>query len=219
MPRRRVRTIPDSPAPPSSVLAALFRLDHARVQAGALELDPRDIGLDVGDLINMGLTAADIKLIVDDRLAVVFDGRAKRRRPGLTPTSQFVLARAGEVALADWAGFAVSTIKPRWDAGRRELWYGERRVKRLDSKASNQATVLAAFEEEGWPPRIDDPLPMVDGMDPQERLHETVKRLNREQTESVLTFHRDGSGQGVSWRPSVGEVIVLTPPTPVLVAV
>ena len=48
--------------------------------------------------------------------------------------------------------------RPRWIAEARELWLGDRLVKRFRRSATAQEIVLAAFEEEGWPRHIDDPL-------------------------------------------------------------
>src|SRR5262249_19894178 len=48
---------------------------------------------------------------------------------------------------------------PVWDSDRRELRFHEILVKQFKLPAPNQEMVLAAFEEEDWPPRIDDPLP------------------------------------------------------------
>ena len=59
----------------------------------------------------------------------------------------------------------------------------------------------SAFEEEGWPEAIDDPLPGVSGIDPYERLHDAVGRLNRAQKEASIRFERDGTGKRVLWRP------------------
>jgi hypothetical protein len=56
-----------------------------------------------------------------------------------------------------------------------------------------------ALEEEGWPPRIDDPLPMVAELDAKQRLHDTIKNLNRHQHRRCLRFFGDGTGQGVCW--------------------
>jgi len=41
--------------------------------------------------------------------------------------------------------------------------------------AASQEAILAVFQEDGWPPRIDDPLGRGDGHDPRERLREAVK--------------------------------------------
>lgn len=56
-----------------------------------------------------------------------------------------------------------------------------------------------AFEEEGWPPRIDDPLPPLAQLDPRRRLHDTIKALNRKQKRALLRFMGDGSGEGIRW--------------------
>ena len=47
---------------------------------------------------------------------------------------------------------------PDWDATRRELRYRGQVVKRYRVPAKNQSLVLTAFQEEGWPGYIDDPL-------------------------------------------------------------
>ena len=59
--------------------------------------------------------------------------------------------------------------------------------------------ILAAFEEEGWPPRIDDPLPPKPDQDPKRRLHDTINSLNRNQQHLLIQFFGDGSGQGIRW--------------------
>ena len=52
---------------------------------------------------------------------------------------------------------------PTWDCDRQELRWGEYVVKQYKVPSPNQETILAAFEEEHWPPRIDDPLsPQLD---------------------------------------------------------
>ena len=65
--------------------------------------------------------------------------------------------------------------------------------------AMNQEIVLAVFEEEGWPPRIDDPLPWKSDIDPQRRLHDTINSLNRRQRQRLVHFSADGLAQGIRW--------------------
>jgi len=89
-------------------------------------------------------------------------------------------------------------IAPAWDAERRELRLGLVMVKEFRQPAKNQETILAAFQEENWPPRIDDPLPGGDNRDARERLHNTVNRLNR-QPVRMIRFLLDGTGQGILW--------------------
>jgi hypothetical protein len=88
-------------------------------------------------------------------------------------------------------------IKPHWDAERRDLRYGDKVVKRYRQRAANQCRLLSAFEELGWPPRIDDPLPPKGDTDRCERLRDTVRALNNNCL--GLHFVLDGTGEGVIW--------------------
>ncbi|MDV6034044.1 MAG: hypothetical protein F9B45_28915 [Phycisphaera sp. RhM] len=89
--------------------------------------------------------------------------------------------------------------RPRWDSERRELGVGGTIVKRFKWVAVNQQAILCAFEEEGWPPRIDDPLPPHPEQDAKRRLSDTIKCLNRKQTNPLVHFRGDGTGEGVVW--------------------
>jgi hypothetical protein len=88
---------------------------------------------------------------------------------------------------------------PVWDSDRRELRFHDLLVKQFKLPAPNQEIVLAAFEEEDWPPRIDDPLPGNPSLEAKRRLRETVTSLNRNQKQHLIQFMGDGSGQGVRW--------------------
>lgn len=92
-----------------------------------------------------------------------------------------------------------TTRKPHWDAGRRELSLGGRIVKQFIVPASNQEAILSAFQEEGWPDHIDDPLPGNHGIDPRIRLNDVIYRLNRSQSQHLIRFHTNGNGDGVYW--------------------
>jgi hypothetical protein len=59
--------------------------------------------------------------------------------------------------------------------------------------------ILEVFQEEHWPPRIDDPLPPKPGIEPQRRLHDTINSLNRNQRHRLIRFFADGLGKGVRW--------------------
>lgn len=91
--------------------------------------------------------------------------------------------------------------RPNWDGERHELRFGEKLVKVFKLPSPNQETILMAFEEEAWPPRIDDPLPLVPEIDPKRRLHDTLKSLNRNQKQRLIRFMGDGTGEGVRWEP------------------
>ena len=56
-----------------------------------------------------------------------------------------------------------------------------------------------AFEEEEWPPRVDDPLPPQRDLEPKRRLHDTLRSLNRHQQNTLIRFKGDGTGEGIRW--------------------
>jgi hypothetical protein len=89
---------------------------------------------------------------------------------------------------------------PRWDVQLRELRVGGALVKQFAQPAPKQESILAAFEEEGWPPHIDDPLPPGRGRDPKQSLHTTIQNLNRHQRRRLIRFSGDGNGRGVRWK-------------------
>ena len=93
---------------------------------------------------------------------------------------------------------------PIWDRGERELRAGGSVIKRFCVPAPNQELILTAFQEEGWPKRIDDPLPPTPEMDAKLRLRKAFSCLNRNRRFKLVHFHGDGRGRGVCWR--------LTPP-------
>jgi hypothetical protein len=91
------------------------------------------------------------------------------------------------------------TSTPEWDCTRKELVLNGIVVKRFRVQSPNQETVLMAFHEEGWPVRIDDPLPPTVNHCPKRRLHDTIKNLNRHQLHRMIRFQGDGTGEGVLW--------------------
>ena len=92
-----------------------------------------------------------------------------------------------------------STIRPRWDRERHELRIAGRLVKQFKLPSPNQERILTALQEENWPTRIDDPLPPSNKLDAKQRLHDTIKNLNRHQKHRLIRFMGDGSGQGLRW--------------------
>ena len=94
-------------------------------------------------------------------------------------------------------GIVCETVDLIWDRTRRELRVGDRVVKRFKWPAENQERVLDAFQNEGWPLRIDDPLPPHPEICPKRRLHDTLKCLNRKQANELIKFRGDGTGLGV----------------------
>lgn len=96
-----------------------------------------------------------------------------------------------------------SEIRPQWDRDRRELRLAGDLVKVFKLPSPMQEAILMAFEEEHWPPRIDDPLPSHPDMLPKRRLHDTIKSLNRNQKNALIRFMGDGTGEGVRWELAI----------------
>ena len=96
-------------------------------------------------------------------------------------------------------------LMPRWDAQRRTLFLGEVVVKAFRQPAPVQETILAAFEEEGWPEHIDDPLPPLPGLSPKDRLNHAIRNLNRAMNDQIIRFRGDGRGTGLFWTKMPGD--------------
>ena len=88
---------------------------------------------------------------------------------------------------------------PHWDAETRELRIDGTILKQFKWHAANQEIILSTFQEEGWPFRIDDPLPPQSDQDPKRRLSDTIKCLNRKQANKLIRFRGDGTGEGIIW--------------------
>ena len=122
---------------------------------------------------------------------------ASKRSPlnkGELPSAQFT----PDGQLFHIANLSESSL-PRWDPRQQKLFLDGVLVKKFRSRAPNQEIILAAFQEEAWCRRIDDPLPPVPEQDSRRRLSDTIKYLNRNQTNELIRFHGDGTGKGVYW--------------------
>lgn len=206
----------------------LTLLLQAHEYAAALGRDPWDFAVELPAVLAAGLTRSDLRwmvctgmvghaaevpadrpdgarafgavggLALTDRCCFVLTGpgvEAARRAVGLAPPAPPGPAAAGPGPAPP----------PCWEPDRRTLRYRDRVVKHYKLPAPNQELVLVSFQEEGWPVRIDDPLPTLRGVEPKRRLHDTVVALNRNQRAALLRFYGDGSGQAVCWEPRAGE--------------
>jgi hypothetical protein len=90
------------------------------------------------------------------------------------------------------------TVRPRWDAETRMLYYGDQVCKVFRRKPGHQETILSSFEKAGWPARIDDPLKGYT-VEPEARLNSTVYNLTHSQ--SHIHFSCDGN-RGILWQPA-----------------
>jgi hypothetical protein len=93
---------------------------------------------------------------------------------------------------------------PTWDADERELRLGGRVIKRFKWNAENQQRILTSFQEEGWPHRIDDPIPPKPDQNQRQRLRDAISSLNKHQESRLIRFRSDGSGLGVVWELLLG---------------
>jgi hypothetical protein len=106
--------------------------------------------------------------------------------------------REGEAGYLSGRG-SHEQIKPVWNGepGIKELRWNGLLIKKFNQPAKNQELILAAFQEQNWAPRIDDPLP---GGRDQKRMGDTVVALNdNHKNPGIIYFCRDGTGEGVMW--------------------
>ena len=99
----------------------------------------------------------------------------------------------------------MASPRPVWNPALRELRVGDVLVKHFRTPAPNQELVLSAFEEQGWPMQIDDPLPPISKGNPKLRLRDTIAKLNRHQQTARMRFHGDGQGKAVRWELVVAD--------------
>ncbi len=90
-------------------------------------------------------------------------------------------------------------LVPSWDRNRRTLRLGDKIVKRFRVPSPSQEAILIAFEEEGWPAAIYDPLPPHPMQDAKRRLRATLQSLNGGQSHRLVRFRGDGSGERIVW--------------------
>jgi hypothetical protein len=89
--------------------------------------------------------------------------------------------------------------KPHWDKRAGELRFRGAVVRRVPkvARSRNIVPILDAFEEDGWPPEIDDPL-TSGGRD--DRRRRAVETLNNRMLKPWMWFECNGDGTGFRWR-------------------
>lgn len=213
--------------PSVAVKNGIKALCQARDYAVDLRRSLWDFAVEVASLRELGLTNSEFRWLLckgyvehgEETTLAEAGTRTFRRIGELTITSRtcFVLTELGAVFASKMYdestpcseftgdgdrvpgdGSAYSLI-PHWDKDRQELRVGTRIVKRFKTPAPNQEVILAALEEEHWPPRIDDPIPPHPNQDAKRRLHDVINSLNRNQQHSLIRFMGDGSGKGIRW--------------------
>lgn len=214
---------------PAGVRAARDLLSEATHLANELACDHWEFAVEIWILFDLGLSPSDIRTLVClgallhryETTAAGASGRSfsPPRAARLTKQSCFVLNEdacwpelvpdSSDGSVGCWAAARgpllrlhsteSSASKPHWNSLRRELMLDGQVIKAFRRPAPNQQIILQVFEEEGWPERIADPLPMQPGHSPKRRLHETIQSLNDGQAAPLVVFHGDGTGEGVLW--------------------
>ncbi len=107
---------------------------------------------------------------------------------------------------------AVTESKPIWDRERGRLELGGVLVRKVSRRGKNIRKVLDAFQDQGWPQCIGNPLleKHAKSMD-LATFHETLKTLNK--TLKAIKFSGDGFG-GIVWRENVPRGLPEEPPWP-----
>ena len=213
---------------PWGVVPALALLVRAWYYARELQAHAWEFAVDRASLLMAGASQADLRwLALKDIIAPAVetdrDGkRRKSRKPArlaLPNRSCFVLtdegqplarkmvdrfAAHGNVLTREMMAEVVRKF-PRWDKEQKQLWVGSVLVKTYARPAAAQWLVLTAFQEECWPSRIDDPLPPIENMDPVQRLHSVITRLNMGHRTNLIRFLRDGTGHGMRWELTTAD--------------
>src|SRR5262249_16460589 len=113
------------------------------------------------------------KILLGDQSCFVLTPAGVRVARALPGGVRQVPSLAPPRCLAGPQGLAQG-LSPSWDKDRRALLFGPYLVKHFKVPAPNQEMVLATFQEEHWPPRVDDPLPGHVAIAPKRRLHDTI---------------------------------------------
>ncbi len=141
---------------------------------------------------NVAFTSETCFVLTEAGVRVVRD-----RRDVVTP--RLATGVPASLAIVPLAFAPSSAELPRWNSTLRVLRFGGLVVKRFRQRSPNQEALLTAFEESGWPARMDDPLRPRGEPDPKQRLHFTIWRLNRNQVRNLIKFFGDGTGKGICW--------------------
>jgi hypothetical protein len=206
-----------------SLRAPLALLLQATAFARRLGRSKWDFGVDGRFLKAAGLTLSQLHWLTEwnyVELAKIAPRRLNRKRADFPPAhtswsgeTRAVLTPKGEKAARRICATAskqgevfpsatlsrLYSLAPTWNAVERRLSFEDLVVKTFLQPAANQELILAAFEEEGWPHGIDDPLPPRAGLSAKRRLHDAIKNLNRCQQHCLICFRGDGSGRRVVW--------------------
>ena len=216
------------------VRAALQQLAEAYDYATDTQREPWDFAIEMDRLLSLGLSTSDLRWLtgkgyVEHACEVTqLTDSSRRFHPtqnlAFGPQTCFIATEAGMSLVRQGAStlaiysihgtanssgvpgvFAPPATTPFWDRQRRMLTVGGRTVKHFRVPSPNQEAVLVAFQREGWPACVADPLPPTASQLAKIRLHDTIKCLNAKQENRLIRFRGNGMGNGVLWEPATIE--------------
>ncbi len=197
----------------------LRRLQQLNTYATQNRIERDQLAVPISDFRTWGHSDTELRVLVIEGVVshlretsnISSDQRIfeKGGRYSLGDASCFILAKNLQTLLTKGSTLvpAVDPIlpgidQPHWDLKLRRLMYQGKLVKHFRCPAQNQETILSAFQEEDWPQRISDPIPPSKETESKQRLHDAIRSLNRNQTNSLVKFRGDGTGEGILWSPA-----------------
>jgi hypothetical protein len=222
------------------VQLALQNLASAYGYACDAECDPWQFAVEISLLNANGVSMGTLRwLVMKGYVEHAFEitrpnNTLRKFRPGrnlaFNEQTCFVITDAGlsppngTPAIGEPGRFSeAESVLPHWDREARILCVGRQIVKQYRVPSPNQEAVLAAFQEEGWPKFIHDPLSPAAEQPPKQRLRETIRGLNTNQKNALVRFRGDGTGERVGWEvvdasrsrlPTVGRGLRQVPTSP-----
>ena len=205
---------------------AALMLALAYDRARDVDCDPWQFAVAMQELIAIGVTVSDLRWLVVKGYAEhahettrTSDSTRKfkpSRNLAFRDSTRFVISEAGllfldsesrqtKLTLCSDANDqrAAFIILPHWDYDARVLSFDGQVVKEYRVPSPNQEVVLAAFQEEGWPNFIDDPLSPKGDLHPKQRLRDTIRYLNSHHKNKLIRFRGDGTGERIVWESIV----------------
>jgi hypothetical protein len=104
-----------------------------------------------------------------------------------------------QVRKAARQGLWIGRLAPHYDQEAREFRWGCHLLKHFAQPSENQVLLLTAAEEQHWSDWFDNPFTGGEGIKPKERLHGTIRDLNRNQKRYFIHFKGDGTGKVAGW--------------------
>jgi hypothetical protein len=202
----------------------MVHLLKAYEAANQLQRDPWEFAVEIATLRELGATNLALRCLVCREFGQQADEVISRFRSqkrtfrtipllGFSEKTCFVLTSQGAQSVAksveasfrnrDWLHLEGQQPhrrrQPRWARKDHKLWAEGLLVKQFKQSAPSQEAILNALHELHWKQGIDDPL-TGNGVDPKERLQNTLKNLSRYQENQLLRFFGDATGQHVFWK-------------------